>query len=71
MKKILVMVAALGLIASSALAASGKIAFVDTQTVFDKTKIAYKYKALVREYFESRKQLTDMKAEALKTLNED
>ena len=71
MKKILVMVAALGLIASSALAASGKIAFVDTQTVFDKTKIGKKYQALVREYFESRHKILDLDADNIKTQQED
>jgi outer membrane protein len=70
MKKILMMVAVIGLIASSALAA-GKIAYVDTQTVFDKTKLGKKYQAVVREYFESRKKILDIDADEIQKLQED
>jgi outer membrane protein len=71
MKKILMMVAVIGLIASSALAAGGKIAYVDTQTVFDKTKLGKKYQAVVREYFESRKKILDIDADEIQKLQED
>jgi outer membrane protein len=71
MKKILMMVAVISLIASSALAAGGKIAYVDTQSVFDKTKLGKKYQVVVREYFESRKKILDMDAEEIQKLQED
>ena len=71
MKKILTIIAVIGLIASSALAAGGKIAYVDTQTVFDKTKLGKKYQAVVREYFESRKKILDIDADEIQKLQED
>ncbi len=49
MKKVVMMVAVMGLIAVSALASGGKIAYVDTQTVFDKTKLGKRYQGIVRE----------------------
>ena len=39
MKKVLILMVALLVMAPAAFAAGGKIAFVDTQTVFDKTKV--------------------------------
>jgi outer membrane protein len=71
MKKILVIVLALSLSATAALAAGGKIAYVDTQTVFDKTKMGKKYQGIVREYYESRKKILDMDAEEIQKLQED
>jgi outer membrane protein len=71
MKKILIMVAVLSLIAASALAASGRIAYVDTQTVFDKTKLGKKYQGIVREYFESRKKILDLDADEIQKLQEE
>lgn len=71
MKKILMVVAVICLIASSALAAGGKIAYVDTQTVFDKTKLGKKYQAVVREYYESRKKILDIDADEIQKLQED
>lgn len=71
MKKISMVVAVICLIASSALAAGGKIAYVDTQTVFDKTKLGKKYQAVVREYFESRKKILDIDADEIQKLQED
>ena len=47
MKKIIAMILMLGLMATSAMAAA-KIAFVDTQTVFDKTKLGKKYQGISR-----------------------
>ena len=47
------MVASL-VMATSAFAAGDKIAFVDTQTVFDKTKIGKKYQGTLKEYYDSR-----------------
>jgi outer membrane protein len=71
MKKILLLVVALSLIAASAMASGGKIAYVDTQTVFDKTKLGKKYQGVVREYYESRKKILDMDAEEIQKLQED
>jgi len=71
MKKIVMMVAAMCLIAVSAMAAGGKIAYVDSQTVFDKTKLGKKYQGIVREYYESRKKILDMDAEEIQKLQEE
>jgi outer membrane protein len=71
MKKIVMAVMVMSLIAASAMAAGGKIAYVDTQTVFDKTKLGKKYQGIVREYYESRKKILDMDAEEIQKLQDD
>jgi len=71
MKKIFLMFVAMSLIAVSAMAGGGKIAYVDTQTVFDKTKLGKKYQGIVREYFESRKKILDLDAEEIQKLQDD
>lgn len=72
MKKIVLAVMALSLFAATAMAAAGgKIAVVDTQTVFDKTKLGKKYQGIVREYYESRKKILDMDADEIQKLQED
>lgn len=71
MKKFIVTVVAMIFIASAAAAAGGKIAYVDSQVVFDKTKLGKKYQAVVREYYESRKKILDMDAEEIQKLQED
>ncbi len=71
MKKGLVLVLVLLVTATAALAASGKIAFVDTQTVFDKTKLGQKYKGILKEYYESRKKILDLDADDIQKLRED
>ncbi len=71
MKKVVMMVAVMGLIAVSALASGGKIAYVDTQTVFDKTKLGKRYQGIVREYFESRKKILDQYGDEIQQLQED
>lgn len=71
MKKMLLTVAIALITASSAMAAGGKIAYVDTQTVFDKTKIGKKYQGIVREYYEGRKKILDMDADEIQKLQED
>jgi outer membrane protein len=58
-------------LATSAMAAGGKIAVVDTQTVFDKSKLGKKYQGIVREYYESRKKILDMDADEIKKLEEE
>jgi Skp family chaperone for outer membrane proteins len=55
MKRILLLLIVFSLIATSALASSGKIAYVDTQKVFEKTSLGKKYQDTIREYFGSRK----------------
>ncbi len=71
MKKFVLAVMAMSLIAASAVAAGGKIAYVDTQVVFDKTKLGKKYQGIVREYYESRKKILDMDADEIQKLQED
>ncbi|HXY53697.1 MAG TPA: OmpH family outer membrane protein [Nitrospirota bacterium] len=71
MKKIVVMVTAMCFIAIGAMAAGGKIAYVDSQTVFDKTKLGKKYQGIVREYYESRKKILDIDAEEIQKLQEE
>jgi len=71
MRKIVLMFAALVLTATSAMAAGEKIAFVDTQTVFDKTKLGKQYQGIVREYYESRKKILDLDADEIQKLQED
>ncbi len=71
MKKIVLMVVMLGLIAVNAMAAGGKLAYVDTQAVFDKTKLGKKYQGVIREYFESRKKIVDMDKDEIQKMQED
>lgn len=71
MKKIVFVATALFFLATSAMAASNKIAFVDTQSVFDKTKLGKKYQGVVREYYESRKKILDMDADEIQKLQDD
>ena len=71
MKKIVLVAIVMSLFAANAVAAGGKIAYVDTQTVFDKTKLGKKYQGIVREYYESRKKILDMDAEEIQKLQED
>jgi outer membrane protein len=61
----------LSMLSTAAMAAGGKIAYVDTQTVFDKTKLGKKYQGIVREYYESRKKILDMDAEEIQKLQEE
>jgi outer membrane protein len=65
------MIVALMFLAASAMASGGKIAYVDTQSVFDKTKLGKKYQAVVREYYEGRKKILDMDADEIQKLQED
>jgi outer membrane protein len=62
MKKIALVCAIVMALAASAMAAGGKTGYVDTQAVFDKTKLGKKYQGVVREYYESRKKILDMDA---------
>jgi len=70
MKKIVAMMLMLGLMATSAMAAS-KVAIVDTQTVFDKTKLGLKYQKIIKEYYDSRKKILDLDMDELKKLQEN
>lgn len=71
MKKVLVLIVVSLIAASSAFAAGGKIAFVDTQTVFDKTKLGKKYQGILKEYFDSRKKILDLDADEIQKLRDD
>ncbi len=71
MKRIAVAFILVFLFASAAVAAGGKIAFVDTQTVFEKTKLGKKYQGILREYFESRKKILDLDADEIQKLREE
>jgi outer membrane protein len=71
MKKIALVFALVVAMAASAMAASGKTGFVDTQTVFDKTKLGKKYQGVVREYYESRKKILDMDANEIQKLQDE
>jgi Skp family chaperone for outer membrane proteins len=66
-----VLVVAVALFATNAMAAGGKIAFIDTQTVFDKTKLGKKYQGIVREYYESRKKILDLDADEIQKLQDE
>jgi len=59
------------LAAGAASAAPGKTAFVDTQAVFDKSKLGKKYQGIVREYYEGRKKILDLDADEIQKLQED
>jgi outer membrane protein len=71
MKKVLVLVVALLVAASTAFAAGGKIAFVDTQSVFDKTKVGKKYQGVLKEYYESRKKVLDIDADEIQKMRDE
>jgi outer membrane protein len=71
MKKALVLLIALLVASSSAYAAGNKIAFVDTQMVFDKTKLGKKYQGVLKEYFDSRKKILDLDADEIQKLRDD
>ena len=71
MKKVLMVMVVSLVVAASAFAAGDKIAFVDTQTVFDKTKLGKKYQGVLKEYFDSRKKILDLDADEIQKLRED
>jgi outer membrane protein len=72
MRKIVLLCVTLMLLATTALAAGGReIAYVDTQTVFDKAKLGKKYQGVVREYYESRKKILDQDADEIQKMQED
>jgi len=71
MKKVLAFLVALLIAAPAAYAAGGKISYVDTQTVFDKTKVGKKYQGVLKEYYDSRKKILDIDADELQKLRED
>jgi outer membrane protein len=71
MKKALVLLVALLVASSSAHAAGNKMAFVDTQAVFDKTKLGKKYQGILKEYFDSRKKILDLDADEIQKLRDD
>ena len=70
MKKIVLVCFMITALAASAMAA-GKTAYVDTQAVFEKTKLGKKYQGIVKEYYESRKKILDMDADEIQKQQED
>jgi outer membrane protein len=71
MKKFLFLLLTVCTAATAAHAAGGKTAFVDTQTVFDKTTLGKKYQGILREYFDSRKKILDLDANEIQSLRDD
>ena len=71
MKRITLLCMAMLLITATAMAAGGKVAYVDSQSVFDKTKLGKKYQGVVREYYESRKKILDLDSEEIQKLQDD
>jgi len=71
MKKIVLLIAVMVGLTANAMAAGGKIAFVDSQAVFDKTKLGKKYQGIVKEYYESRKKILDMDADDIQKIQEE
>jgi outer membrane protein len=71
MKKIVLLIAVMAGLTVNAMAAGGKIAFVDSQAVFDKTKLGKKYQGIVKEYYESRKKILDMDADDIQKIQEE
>ena len=68
---IISIILAMAVFTSTAMAAGGKTAYIDTQVVFDKAKLGKKYQGIVREYYESRKKILDMDADEIQKLQED
>jgi len=71
MKKTVLLIVTLVFFAVTAMAAGDKIAFVDSQSVFDKTKLGKKYQGIVREYYDSRKKILDMDADEIQKMQEE
>ena len=71
MKRIILLFVTMLLVATTAMAAGGKTAYVDTQAVFDKAKLGKKYQGVVREYYESRKKILDQDADEIQRLQDD
>jgi len=71
MKKTVLLVLTMALFAATAMAAGEKVAFVDSQTVFDKTKLGKKYQGIVREYYESRKKILDEDADEIQKMQDE
>ena len=71
MKKPLLIVGAIFLIAGSVHASGGKIAYFDSQAVFNKTMLGKKYQGIVLGYYESRKKILDTDADEIQMLQEE
>src|SRR5208337_5474333 len=71
MKKTVLLILTMVFFAATAMAAGEKIAFVDTQSVFDKTNLGKKYQGIVREYYDSRKKILDMDADEIQKTQEE
>lgn len=65
MKKLIFGAVMVFMAVGSAWAADMKVGYVDTQAVFDKTKLGQKYQDTVREYYNNRKKILDADAEEI------
>jgi outer membrane protein len=70
-KGILFLAAFIIAVSAGTASAAEKIAFVDTQAVFDKTKLGKKYQDIVKEYYGNRKKILDADAEEIEKLRQD
>ena len=70
-KKLLMLTVAMMMLTATVMAAVGKTAYVDSQAVFDKSKLGKKYQNIVREYYESRKKILDLDADEIQKLQDD
>lgn len=70
MKKILLFVIAVSVLGTAA-AAAEKIVYVNTQMLFDKTKLGQKYQGIVRDYFNNRKKIIDADRDEIQKLRDD
>ncbi|MFA5072400.1 MAG: OmpH family outer membrane protein [Nitrospirota bacterium] len=70
MKKIVFLCALLSAFSMTTADAWAKTAYVNTQTVFEKTKLGKKYQTIVKEYYEGRKKILDADAAEIQKLQE-
>jgi outer membrane protein len=71
MKSVMLVCVMIASLAASAIAADAKIGYVDTQAVFERTKLGKKYQKLIKDSFESRKKILDTDAEEIQKLQDD
>lgn len=71
MKRSIIMLLALLLLSANTFASGGKTAIVDTQAVFEKTKLGKKYQGIIREYYENRKKILDQEADDIQKMQDE
>lgn len=70
MKKLVLVLMMIAVVATGALAAGGKTAYIDSQKVFDKTLLGKKYQGVLKEYYDSRKKILDLDADEIQKMRE-